>query len=76
MSPDTMQDENKKLDDTEKKARLIVNERLDSLLYDIQDVMAAKGNPRNEKVDIDLDEAYGPTITMCNPAPSCLLTSS
>lgn len=53
-----MQDENKKLDDTEKKARLIVNERLDSLLYDIQDVMAAKGNPRNEKVDTDLDEAY------------------
>lgn len=51
------QDENKKLDDTEKKARLIVNERLDSLLYDIQDVMAAKGNPRSEKLDIDLDEA-------------------
>lgn len=37
---------------------MIVNERLDSLLYDIQDVMAAKGNPRNEKVDMDLDEAY------------------
>lgn len=37
---------------------MIVNERLDSLLYDIQDVMAAKGNPRNEKVDTDLDEAY------------------
>jgi hypothetical protein len=35
-----------------------VNERLDSLLYDIQDVMAAKGNPRSEKVDVDLDEAY------------------
>ncbi|KAJ5949188.1 hypothetical protein N7454_000772 [Penicillium verhagenii] len=52
-----VKDENKRLDDTEKKARLIVNERLDSLLYDIQDVMAAKGNPRNEKVDIDLDEA-------------------
>ncbi|KAJ5675628.1 hypothetical protein N7462_008525 [Penicillium macrosclerotiorum] len=52
-----VKDENKKLDDTEKKARLIVNERLDSLLYDIQDVMAAKGNPRNEKVDMDLDEA-------------------
>ncbi|KAJ6017900.1 hypothetical protein N7451_001279 [Penicillium sp. IBT 35674x] len=52
-----VKDENKKLDDTEKKARLIVNERLDSLLYDIQDVMAAKGNPRNEKVDTDLDEA-------------------
>lgn len=34
-----------------------MNERLDSLLYDIQDVMAAKGNPRSEKVDVDLDEA-------------------
>ncbi|KAL4910963.1 hypothetical protein BDW74DRAFT_172418 [Aspergillus multicolor] len=51
------QDENKKLEENEKKARAIVNERLDSLLYDIQDVMAAKGNPRSEKVDIDLDEA-------------------
>lgn len=37
----------------------MVNERLDSLICDIQDVMASKGNPRNEKVDIDLDEAYG-----------------
>ena len=35
-----------------------MNERLDSLLYDIQDVMAAKGNPRSEKVDVDMDEAY------------------
>ncbi|KAJ5543224.1 Taxilin family [Penicillium sp. DV-2018c] len=52
-----VKDENKKLEDTEKKARLIVNERLDALLYDIQDVMAAKGNPRSEKVDLDLDEA-------------------
>ncbi|KAJ5860852.1 Taxilin family [Penicillium soppii] len=52
-----VKDENKKLEDTEKKARLIVNERLDSLLYDIQDVMAAKGNPRSEKMDVDLDEA-------------------
>ncbi|CAL00718.1 uncharacterized protein An04g02310 [Aspergillus niger] len=52
-----VKDENKKLEETEKKARLIVNERLDSLLYDIQDVMAAKGNPRSEKADIDLDEA-------------------
>jgi hypothetical protein len=36
---------------------MIVNERLDSLLYDIQDVMAAKGNPRNETIDIDMDDA-------------------
>ncbi|KAJ5333510.1 Taxilin family [Penicillium brevicompactum] len=52
-----VKDENKKLEDTEKKARVIVNERLDSLLYDIQDVMAAKGNPRSEKVDVDTEEA-------------------
>ena len=52
-----MQDENKKLEDTEKKARVIVNERLDSLLWDIQDVMTSKQNPRSEQVDIDLDEA-------------------
>ncbi|OJJ59913.1 hypothetical protein ASPSYDRAFT_150335 [Aspergillus sydowii CBS 593.65] len=52
-----VKDENKKLEENEKKARAIVNERLDSLLYDIQDVMAAKGNPRSDKGDIDLDEA-------------------
>lgn len=34
-----------------------MNERLDSLLYDIQDVMGAKGNPRSERLDIDLDDA-------------------
>lgn len=50
------------MEDTEKKARVIVNDRLDSLLFDIQDVMAAKGNPRSEKVDVDTQEAYGPEI--------------
>ncbi|WEW60014.1 hypothetical protein PRK78_005496 [Emydomyces testavorans] len=52
-----VKDENKRLEDTERRARGIVNERLDSLLFDIQDVMAQKGNPRVEKIDIDLDEA-------------------
>ncbi|KAM5440794.1 hypothetical protein McanMca71_001331 [Microsporum canis] len=52
-----VKDENKRLDDTERRARGIVNERLDSLLFDIQDVMAAKGSSRVENVDIDLDEA-------------------
>ena len=52
-----LQDENKRLHDTEEKARVSVNERLDSLLYDIQDVLAAKGTPRSEKLDIDIDEA-------------------
>ncbi|KAI1934674.1 hypothetical protein LOZ66_005834 [Ophidiomyces ophidiicola] len=52
-----VKDENKRLEDTERRARGIVNDRLDSLLFDIQDVMAQKGNPRVEKVDVDLDEA-------------------
>ncbi|KAJ5096080.1 hypothetical protein NUU61_005436 [Penicillium alfredii] len=54
-----VKDDNKKLDDTEQKARVIVNERLDSLLFDIEDVMAANGNPRSEKGDVDLDDSYG-----------------
>ncbi|KAI1948219.1 hypothetical protein LOZ12_001879 [Ophidiomyces ophidiicola] len=52
-----VKDENKRLEDTERRARGIVNDRLDSLLFDIQDVMAQKGNARVEKVDVDLDEA-------------------
>ncbi|KAL1974298.1 hypothetical protein VTN31DRAFT_4502 [Thermomyces dupontii] len=52
-----VKDENKRLEENEKKARQIVNERLDSLLYDIQEVMASKGNPKNEKTDVDMDEA-------------------
>lgn len=52
-----LQDENKKLEDTEKKARLIVNERLDLLLDDIHGLMSAKGSSKSEKGDTDLDEA-------------------
>ncbi|KAK2748327.1 hypothetical protein FQN57_000985 [Myotisia sp. PD_48] len=52
-----VKDENKRLEDTERRARGIVNERLDSLLFDIQDVMATKVNARIEQIDVDLDEA-------------------
>lgn len=50
------QDENKRLDDTEKRARGLVNERLDSLLYDVQDVMNAKGGSQSENLNTELDE--------------------
>ncbi|KAJ5225389.1 hypothetical protein N7468_006614 [Penicillium chermesinum] len=53
-----VKDENKKLEENDKRARIVVNERLDSLLWDIQDVMASKQNPRAETLDIDLNEAY------------------
>ena len=53
-----LQDENKKLEETEKRARMIVNERLSSLLTDIQDVMAPKETRKYEKMDIDMDDAW------------------
>lgn len=52
-----IQDENKKLEETEKRARMIVNERLSSLLTDIQDVMAPKETRKYAKMDIDMDDA-------------------
>lgn len=52
-----LQDENKKLEETERRARMIVNERLSSLLTDIQDVMAPKETRKYEKMDIDMDDA-------------------
>jgi hypothetical protein len=52
------QDENKRLDDTEKRARGLVNERLDSLLFDVQDVMDAKGGSQSENLNTELDELY------------------
>lgn len=36
---------------------MIVNERLSSLLTDIQDVMAPKETRKYEKMDIDMDDA-------------------
>lgn len=36
---------------------MIVNERLNSLLVDIQDVMAPKETRKYEKMDVDVDDA-------------------
>ncbi|KAI5306013.1 hypothetical protein KEM56_002539 [Ascosphaera pollenicola] len=52
-----VKDENKRLEETEQRARRIVNERLDSLLFGIQDVMAAKSSARSDRVDMELDAA-------------------
>lgn len=63
-----MQDENKRLETSEEKARLLVNERLGSLLLDVQDVMNSKTSPRSEKLDIALDEALVPqSERYCKP---------
>jgi chromosome segregation ATPase len=52
-----VKDDNKKLEENERRARMVVNERLSSLLYDIQDVMASKETRKYEKMNIELDEA-------------------
>ena len=35
-----------------------MNERLDSLLFDVQDVMNAKGGSQSENLNTELDELY------------------
>lgn len=51
-----LKDDNKRLEETEKTARETVNERLDSLLYDVQDVMNSKAPTHTENLHMELDE--------------------
>lgn len=51
-----LKDENGKLKESEKTAREHVNERLDGLLYDVQDVMNSKAPSHAENLHMELDE--------------------
>ena len=53
-----LKDDNKKLEETEKIARETVNDRLDSLLYDVQDVMNSKAPSHSENLNMELDDVY------------------
>lgn len=53
-----VKDENKRLEDSEKAARETVNERLDQMLYDVQEVMNSKGTTHAENLHLELDEVY------------------
>jgi hypothetical protein len=53
-----LQDENKRLEDTEKQARGLVNERLDDLLLNVQDVMNSKGTSNGQNLNESLDNLY------------------
>ncbi|KAI5282158.1 hypothetical protein KEM52_003761 [Ascosphaera acerosa] len=66
-----VKDENKRLEETEQKARRIVNERLDSLLFGIQDVMAAKSSARSDRVDMELDAACAYPVLLSPPVRCC-----
>jgi predicted RNase H-like nuclease (RuvC/YqgF family) len=54
----TLQDENKRLEDTERQARGLVNERLDDLLLNVQDVMNSKGTSNSQNLNESLDNLY------------------
>lgn len=52
------QDDNKKLEETEKKANSFVNEQLDTLLYDVQELMASRSSSQAENLNAELDDLY------------------
>ncbi|KIW61921.1 hypothetical protein PV05_01988 [Exophiala xenobiotica] len=53
-----LKDENKKLEETEKRARENINERLDQMLYDVQEVMNSKTSTHSENLHLELDELF------------------
>ncbi|RMD41895.1 hypothetical protein DV735_g3213, partial [Chaetothyriales sp. CBS 134920] len=53
-----VKDENKRLEESEKAANVAVNERLDEMLYDVQEVMNQKGTAPVENLHLELDELF------------------
>lgn len=53
-----LRDDNKRLEDTERTARENVNNRLDSLVLDVQDLMESKVPSHSENLNMELDEMY------------------
>jgi len=51
-----VKDENKRLEESERASRETVNERLDLMLYDVQEVMNSKGTSHPENLHMELDE--------------------
>ncbi|KIW71821.1 hypothetical protein PV04_00053 [Phialophora macrospora] len=53
-----LKDDNKKLEETEKQARETINERLDQMLYDVQEAMDQKNTTHSENLHLELDELF------------------
>jgi chromosome segregation ATPase len=51
-----LKEDNKKLEETEKQARENINERLDQMLYEVQDAMNSKNTSHSENLHLELDE--------------------
>lgn len=65
-----VKDENKRLEDSEHAARETVNERLDQMLYDVQEVMNSKGTAHPGNLHMELDE-----LCVCSLVKITLLPS-
>ena len=53
-----LQEEHKRLEDTEKKSRDLLGERAESMLWDVDEIMEQKENPENQKLNMETDELY------------------
>lgn len=51
-----LKDDNKRLEDSEKAARETINDRLDQMLYDVQEVMNSKATAHPENLHMTVDE--------------------
>jgi len=61
-----MQDEHKKLEDSEKKSRESLGERIEGILWDVDEVMEQKENPESQKLNMEMDDLYGPSCEVVN----------
>ncbi|EXJ53735.1 uncharacterized protein A1O5_12984 [Cladophialophora psammophila CBS 110553] len=53
-----LKDDNKNLVEKEKRARESINERLDQMLYDVQEAMNSKTSAHPENLHLELDELF------------------
>ena len=60
ISPCYIQDEHKKLEDSEKKSRESLGERIEGILWDVDEVMEQKENPESQKLNMEMDDLYAP----------------
>jgi uncharacterized protein (DUF3084 family) len=65
-----MQDEHKKLEDSEKKSRESLGERIEGILWDVDEVMEQKENPESQKLNMEMDDLYGPSRELVNEPSS------
>ena len=57
-----LQEEHKKLEDTEKRSRDLLSERTEGMLWDLDEIMEQKENPESQKLNMETDELYAAMV--------------